>query len=586
MSIKDRLISFLFGSQPEETPDESFSALNTDTVVKERRESFEAGSINRALLELPAEHPINRLYDLRRKEAGYLPLPRICLDEDGVLPSEMIQKEKRRLQGALKNACNVRLKQARELNRPQKKQSEKELADGPLALDALPWFFLSADKLYAWVLVFPPVGAGMDVSRDMLYQAMMEQGLSYGVDTHAADRLSISRERYFTLTFLAKGKPAFDGKNGNIIDYFPRAVERILEVNEHDQVDYTALNLIRNVKQGQEICRLIRPTEGESGRTVLDEEIPAKSGKATPLPKGRNTEISEDGTLLLAKVDGHVEFTGRSFQVKPVLDITGNVDYSTGNLYFLGDINVHGDVIGGFVVRAMGNIHVSGVVEAGSTVEAGGDLTVVRGILGDGTTTVRAHRSIFSKYIENAVVCAKENLQTDCVIGSMIYCDGEVHVTSGRGRIMGGRVWAGQKICVRAVGSSSECKTTLVLDGSPSAHFERESIQREVHALEVELEKLECQPDSSIRNRLLEKAEKKLAAAELKLSRIEEAEAYEDDMSSDAPDLEEKAESHGRLEYSVAYPGTEIIFGDAVLRLKNTSNHRTAKLVNGEIVLR
>ena len=66
------------------------------------------------------------------------------------------------------------------------------------------------------------------------------------------------------------------------------------------RVDYTALNLIHNVKQGQEICRLIKPTEGEPGRTVLDTEIPAKSGKSVPLPKGRNTEISEDGTLLVA----------------------------------------------------------------------------------------------------------------------------------------------------------------------------------------------------------------------------------------------------------------------------------------------
>ena len=44
------------------------------------------------------------------------------------------------------------------------------------------------------------------------------------------------------------------------------------------------------------------------------------------------------GTLI-ASMAGHVEFTGRSFQVKPVLDIQGDVDFSTGDINFIGDIN-------------------------------------------------------------------------------------------------------------------------------------------------------------------------------------------------------------------------------------------------------
>lgn len=578
MSIKDTLRSLLFGSQDDGTEEEA--ALTPEPLAEREPERPETNAISRSVLELPSEHPFRRLYDFRRKAGGYLPLPRLCLDEDGNLPPDMVQREKNRLQSALKVVCGPRLKQARDWEKTQKRKAP-EPDEEPLDMDALPYFFLSADKLYAWLVVFPPIGNGEEVSREMLYQALVEQGILFGVEQRLVDQLALSRARYFNLFLIARGKPAFDGKNGNIVDYFPRVIERVFEVNEHDQVDYAALNLIRNVKQGQEICRLIRPTEGESGRTVLDEEIPAKSGKAEPLPKGRNTEISEDGLLLLAKVDGHVEFTGRSFQVKPVLDIPGNVDFSTGNIYFLGDINIHGDVINGFVVRAMGNIHVAGVVEAGSTVEAGGDLTVVRGILGDGTTTIRAHRSIFSKYIENSIVSAKETLQADCIIGSYIYCDGEIHVKSGRGRIMGGRVWAGDKICVRAVGSPAECKTTLILDGSPCHHFERESLQREVSALEMELEKLECQLDSPIRDRLLSKAEQKLTTAEQRLRAIEESAA-----EAEEPEAEAEEISGGRLEYGIAYPGTEICFGEATLSLRQISNHRTARLVDGEIVLR
>lgn len=583
MSVKDKILTFLGISKPEDTTEEEINTMLDPTREETSDTAAAENPISRSVLKLPSDHPFQRLYDFRRGQGGYLPLPELRMDENGLLPPEMIEKEKKRLQTALKIVCGPRLKQARDWERAQKQKTKQE-EEEPLDMDALPCFFLSADKIYAWLVVLPPVGNGEELSREMLYRAMAEQGIVYGVDTELIDRLPMTRARYFNLSLMARGKEPFDGKNGNIIDYFPRVTERVFEVNEYDQVDYTALNLIHNIKQGQEICRLIRPTEGEAGRTVLDEEIPAKSGKTVPLPKGRNTEISEDGLLLLAKVDGHVEFTGRSFQVKPVLEIPGNVDYSTGDIWFLGDVNIHGDVLGGFSVRAMGNIHVSGVVEAGSTVESGGDLTVVRGILGDGSTTVRSHRSIFSKYIEGAVVSAKETLQTDCIIGSYVYCDGEIHVKSGRGRIMGGQVWAADKICVRAIGSSSECKTIIKLSGSPCGNFERESLQRQIHAIEMELEKLECQLESPIRDRLLAKAESQLAEAEQKLSLVT------GDMEPDE-DIEEEGETEKKvdtrcLEYSIAYPGTKIVFDNAVLCLQQASNHRTARLIDGEIVLR
>lgn len=578
MSIKEKITSFLFGHKSE--AEEEVNQTNPESIAEETPEIPTITTAqNPSLLELPAEHPINRLYNQRKQEAGYLPPPRICLDEDEVLPSEMVQREKNRLQTLLKSVCSARLKEAggKPENSLKKKQKDTELEDGPPALDALPVFFLSNDRLYAWLIVLPPIRQGEELSREMLYAALAGQGISYGIDTRLADRLAHDEKRYFNLFLIARGKPAFDGKNGNIVDNFPRVIERVLEVDGFDQVDYTALNLIHNVEQGQEICRLIKPTDGEPGRTVLDQELPAKSGKSVPLPKGRNTEVSEDGTQLLASIAGHVEFTGRSFQVKPVLDIQGNVDFSTGDLNFLGDINIQGDVLSGFTVRAMGNIHVDGVVEAGSTVEAGGDLVVVKGILGDGTTTVQSQRSIFSKYIENATICVRENIQTDCIIGSSIYCGGEVLVQSGRGSILGGRIWAAHKVSARIVGSQSECKTSISLGGRPCANFERESAQREVIALEMELERLECQPDSSVKSNLLGKTRIKLATAEL---RLQQAKAILDAQT----EVADEAES-GRLECGIAYPGTKIIFGEESLRLHQISRQCIAKQINGEIVI-
>lgn len=579
MSLRDKIASILFGAKeetpaPEERHNEPPPELDTP----------EASAIppeDSAVIRLPGEHPLIQLYGMRRREAGRLPAPRLCMDENGILPEELIRKEKGRLQAGLKNVCNFRLKSTKASANRQKKDKNDGVEgaeEKPEGLDALPWFFVSADKLYAWVLVLPPTGQGRELTRDILIRALEEQNISYGVDQRLIDRLSHDENRYFTLFLIAQGKPAFDGKNGNIVDYFPREVERLLEVDEFDQVDYASLNLIHNVKEGQEICRLIRPTEGEPGRTVLDQEIPAKSGKSVPLPKGRNTEISEDGDVLVALTSGHVEFTGRSFQVKPVLDIPGNVDFSTGNIKFLGDVNIKGDVLTGFTVRAMGSIWVGGVIEAGSTVEAGGDLTVVKGILGDGTTTVRAQRCIFSKYIENATIYVRENLQTDAIINGSIYCDGEVLVRSGRGSIMGGKIWAAEMVSASTVGSRSECRTSIILGGLPCTSFERELVRKELKELEMELEKLECQLDSPVKASLISKVHVKLNTAELRLQQLEE------DLEEIKEELKGREED-GRLECGVAYAGTEISIGSETVRLRQENRQCIAKMVCGEIVV-
>ena len=48
-------------------------------------------------------------------------------------------------------------------------------------------------------------------------------------------------------------------------------------------------------------------------------------------------------------------------------------------------------------------------------------------------------------------------------------------------------------------------------------------------------------------------------------------------------DLEEKG--GGRLECGIAYPGTEICFGDEILRLRQEHRKCAASFVRGEIVV-
>ena len=388
------LLSRLFGQEPEETAAADQApqpALDQEISQPDPRE-----------LHLDQDHPIFRLWSIRVRQTQWLPQPLLLLAERPDLPEvltdEELQKELARLRGVLSASADSRLRQ---LALPEP-AGEGEPPPDP-DLDAQTVVFTAANGLAAWLLVYPPSGQGQEVNRAMLDQALAAGGVRYCVDESLLERLPQDPDRYFHLFPCARGKSAVHGVDGRVVDLFPRSLERTVTVDENNRVDYTSLNFIQSVNQGDVICKLIPPTQGVAGCAVSGEAIPARDGKKVTLPKGRHTEISEDGSKLLASASGHVEFSGRAFQVKPLLDIPANVDFSTGDINFLGDVCIHGDICSGFTVRAMGSITVGGVVEA-CTVEAGGDLIVSGGVQGDNQAVIRAQRSIFAKFIENSCV--------------------------------------------------------------------------------------------------------------------------------------------------------------------------------------
>lgn len=279
----------------------------------------------------------------------------------------------------------------------------------------------------------------------------------------------------------------------------------------------------------------------------------------------------------MATQTGHVEFSGRAFQVRPVLEIEGNVDYSTGHINFLGDVHVHGDVCSGFTVRAMGNITVDGVVEA-RAVEAGGDLIMVKGAQGDHRAVLRSSHSIFAKYLENCCVYAMEDLQADCIINCDVYCDGQVEVRSGRGAIIGGSIRCAREVNAGVLGSRSECHTDVVLGGLPCQEFDHEVLVREIEEMEEKLAAVELQPDSPHKVTSMAKLRMQLSLNRNKLER------FDKDMA-EQKDEEREEQGVRRMTCGVVYPGASVTIGPAFYRFQQETRPARAWLSEGEIQL-
>lgn len=527
-------------------------------------------------LELPPGHSLNLLWSLYFKRNEQAPRPLLDLAA-GLIPAETseeaqaplseddLARELPRLEAFVDRTASVRLN-----------GMLTEEGAPPPDLDAGIEVFQTAGGMTAWLLIYPPSGEGAEVSPELVERALGKAGVCFGVDEMLAKRLPGLPERYFRLHLIARGRPPVHGKDGYVVDLFSRHHTHTLSEDDSGRVNYAALELFQNAKKGDVICQIFPPSPCVNGTTVRNQVIAARAGKPAAVPRGRNTELSEDGSKLIAVLEGHVEFSGRNFQVKPVLEIPANVDFSTGNINSLGDIHIRGDIRSGFTVRTTGNITVDGVIEA-STVEAGGDLVVRKGIQGSGQAVIHAHRNIYARFLESASIYVRENLNAECIINCDVYSDGAVTVRSGRGTIMGGSIHASREISADVVGARSEQPTAIFLDGKPCEEFERDGLRRESEELARNLEKLERQPDSPAKLQQMSKMRVQIAGNKMKLQRLDrELEELED---------KDGMPRHGRLICGTLYPGTEISIGRAHMRVTHETRGCSATVFKGEIIL-
>ena len=91
MLFKEKLTSFLFGPKKEDREEEPL-LTEEEQLPQEDPGTPAAAPEDPSQLEIPADHPIRQLHDLRRRENGPLPAPRLHMDEDGVLPPELLEK--------------------------------------------------------------------------------------------------------------------------------------------------------------------------------------------------------------------------------------------------------------------------------------------------------------------------------------------------------------------------------------------------------------------------------------------------------------------------------------------------------------
>lgn len=448
----------------------------------------------------------------------------------------------------------------------------------PLSKNGLVLIELSSDEMEAYAYAFPPLDDGTPLTLGQIYAAIEKAGINYGLDDEAIR--SLIGMRYPQLRVIARGKAAREGRDATIEYCVPISRPFLTPKElENGRVDFYNLNLVYNVNKGEVLARKTPSLPGERGMTVTGKTIRPHPGKDVPLLPGKNTEVIEEGCTLVAQAPGHAVLEGGRIHVLPVYVVGGDVDFSTGNINFIGSVRINGSVKMGFHVQAEGDVEVRQAVEGG-IVKAGGNVFVKEGIRGIGKGRISAGGSVYARYLENAYVEASQDVIIgESVIQSTISAGGKVIVRGESGQLVGGFCCAGREIEAKSVGSQLEVATQLQVGIKPDLMAEIKAIIQKEAEVKAQLERI-----TNTLQRLLNaqaSRERKLSVKEKILLRnlrearqrlqgqIQEIETEREEFSRKVRSLAE-----GRVKVqNYIYPGVTIKIGELSYYVRDKMQH-------------
>lgn len=326
-----------------------------------------------------------------------------------------------------------------------------------------------------------------------------------------SDKLIVNRK-----LIVAEGIPAIPGEDA-VIKYF-ESLEKKPEIRQDGSVNHYELNLIDKVNKDDWLGEKIPLTEGKPGLSVTGKEIIPKAGREKLLKYDHETvECIQQGhkEILKAKVDGAVRFKDGKIGIDNHLIIKGEVGYSTGNVDFDGYVTVEGTVKDGFSITATQDITINGDMGVGAIdkIESKrGSVFVKGGISGKGIGKIIAHKDIFVKFANEAIIEARGSINIGYYAIDSILNAKKIHVNPQSGRVIGGEINADHQIIAGTVGNKYEKKTVVNVKG-----FERGDIKQQLDNILIHYKELINEADGIRRQ---------LDIFETHLSRLDEKAQY------------------------------------------------------------
>lgn len=458
-----------------------------------------------------------------------------------------------------------------------KDTTEVKISNYPvLSLDEFARVQISEDRMYATARFYPPSNNGHLMMKDDIVGALVRVGVKYGLDEEAIMDFLKDRQ-YCTDYILAKATPPVQGHDAEITYHFNTDLTLKPKRNDDGSVDFHQLDMISHCHKDDLLATLNPMDLGKPGIDVSGVIIRPNKVNNRILRHGNKIYVSEDGLRMYSGVDGHVSLIDNRVFVSDTYEVHADVDASTGDIDYEGNVVVRGNVITGFSVKARGDVEVNGVVE-GAYIEAGGQIVLKRGMQGMNKGILRANGNIITKFLENAEVIAGGYVSTESILHSKVSAKGDIIVGGRRGFVTGGEIRSGTTISVKTAGSQMGTMTLLEVGIDPRVLEEFRELEKRIASMLADKERLA---------QALIMFRKKLAAGnqitEEKMEYLKQVTQNNIMLETQIKDARKRYEelkidvdnnSSGSIKISdIVYPGTKLVISNVIHFIREETHH-------------
>jgi len=319
---------------------------------------------------------------------------------------------------------------------------------------------VAADGMTVQASFFPPRGEGKPLDSTYVAELLARLGVTDGVRWDELTELifTINTERKILRTVtIANGIPP-KAEFPEHIQLEERFLATVLPDDAIHKVDWKERSSVVLVRKGEIIGHIIEAQAGVVGRLVTGGEIPFSKAAVQKYIPGTN--ILREANDLVAGCDGKLITDGGRLAIEEVLHIKGDVDFHVGHISFPGDVVIDGSISPGFRVYSGGSITVKATMDA-FDVSAKKDLHCGQGIIGKQLGHIRVGGSLHAKFIENAHVAVREDMDVPgAIVGCHLYCLGKLRMGE-KGRIVGGEISAKDGVSCGWIGGKTNPATSI-----------------------------------------------------------------------------------------------------------------------------
>lgn len=171
---------------------------------------------------------------------------------------------------------------------------------------------------------------------------------------------------------LARGIEVENSVDDRMMIYFKDTTVR--KYDDREKVDFRNWSNIKMVKKGELLAELILGKEGQDGTDVFGNRLPHKKYKPMKVLAAEGCFLQ--GNKVYSTIEGKPYCRGNSIGVNRSYVLNSDVDMSTGNLDFVGDIKISGNISVGMSVKSGSDIYIEGSADR-ANIEARHNIVII-----------------------------------------------------------------------------------------------------------------------------------------------------------------------------------------------------------------